>query len=159
MDLDRNFNTAGWKEQAIQIWKKKYRSTPSRYPGTFPESESETVFQTKLLNRINPSKVVTIHVPGHFMDFDGPNMLALKRFKDGGGKKLMELAKEIQTKPVPFVPGTLGAYASEGWGIPVLNLELPSSKPEKAIRYWEEFEEGLKPLIETEIFQSTGKKR
>lgn len=148
VDVNRNFPTADWESDALSKWKKDFKSAPRRYPGEKPNSEPETDFQIKLIERIKPNKILSIHAPLNMIDYDGPNVLLLERFSKEYVHKCLELSKQLRARSAGFFPGSLGNYAGQERGIPTITLELPTANPKMAESYWWKFKEGIKKVIQ-----------
>jgi len=151
VDVNRNFATADWNKKALLLWRERYKSNPRRFPGHQPHSEPETLFQDELIKKYQPQKILSIHAPLRFMDYDGPNFLTLSRFPKDYVKKCIELSKKVNAVSGGFYPGSLGNYAGQEKGIPTLTLELPSANPDKASQYWETFSQGITSVIQFEV--------
>jgi protein MpaA len=151
VDVNRNFNTQDWKTSALLAWRNQFKSNPRRYPGASAHSEPETVFQTYLIEEFKPQKILSIHAPLGFMDYDGPNTLALSRFPKEYVKRALELKKRLKAVSGGFFPGSLGNYAGQERGIPTFTLELPTADPKKAQRYWIEFRRGIETMVKHEV--------
>ena len=80
VDVNRNFDTSDWATRALKAWKTKFHSDPRRFPGSSPRSEPETVFQEELIKRVRPQKILSVHAPLNFLDYDGPTALSLDKF-------------------------------------------------------------------------------
>jgi protein MpaA len=156
VDVNRNFNTSDWKASALLAWKNQYKSNPRRYPGPTAHSEPETVFQTYLIEEFKPQKILSIHAPLGFMDYDGPNTLALSRFPKEYVKRALELKKRLKAVSGGFFPGSLGNYAGQERGIPTFTLELPTADPKRAQRYWNEFRRGIETMVKYEVPKQGG---
>ncbi len=139
----------------IATWKKKYRSDPRRYPGPRAGSEPETTFQQELIRKFAPQKVLAIHSPLSFIDYDGPSALALSRFPKEYVKECIELKKRMKATSGGFFPGSLGNYLGQGQGIPTITLELPSADPRAAARYWTTFQKGIGTMIAHRVDRGT----
>lgn len=151
VDVNRNFNTHDWHEHALVAWKKKFRSDPRRFPGHKPESEPETVFQRMLIEKFAPHKILSIHAPLNFMDYDGPSQLALEKFPQEYVQECIKLKKQLKARNGEFYPGSLGNFAGQDLGIPTLTLELASADTRKAKGYWHQFRAGIRTMIEYRI--------
>jgi len=79
-----------------------------------------------LINRFKPQKILTIHSPLGFYDFDGPssNLDSFERWIETVSKET-----KYPLKKFGFFPGSLGNYAGHEHNIFTLTLELPSSAP------------------------------
>jgi len=147
VDVNRNFATQDWPTTALKIWKTKYRSDRRRFPGSQPRSEPETLFQEELIKKVHPQKILSIHAPLNFLDYDGPTTVELKRFSMEYATECMKLRSRLRAISSGFFPGSLGNYAGQELGIPTLTLELPSANPGKARQYWKEFSSGIHTMI------------
>ncbi|MFN4119030.1 M14 family zinc carboxypeptidase [Acidovorax sp.] len=72
VDLNRNFPTPGWAQDAPHYWEKRTRRDPRRWPGTAPVSEPESRFLHAQMAQFQPQLIVSIHAPYGVLDFDGP---------------------------------------------------------------------------------------
>ncbi len=151
VDCNRNFGTKDWKAQAISSWKTKFKSNKRRFPGYKPDSEPETIFQKALIEKVGPSKIISIHSPLNVLDYDGPDLLKLDRFDVGYVKKCEELREKIKAKSTGFFPGSLGNYSGIELGIPTITLELPTANAAHAKGYWQQFRKGIEAVIKHEI--------
>ncbi len=151
IDVNRNFDTADWRQHAVRVWKKKYRSNKRRYPGIEPNSEPETIFQRNLIYKFKPNKILSIHAPLNFMDYDGPNVLTLKKFPKEYIKECLKLRSKVKAVSGGFFVGSLGNYAGQERGIPTLTLELPTADARKAKKYWSNFKKGIKGVIQFRV--------
>lgn len=116
VDLNRNFPTRDWSEEAEKYWKIKTASNPRRFPGSTPGGEPETKCAIKHIEDYKPEFVVSIHTPLGVLDFDGPRV-----------------------KPPPFgylpwkslghFPGSVGRFLWAERNIPTLTAELKPSLP------------------------------
>lgn len=147
VDINRNFATRDWDEKAIAIWKKRFKSNARRFPGNKPNSEPETLFQKELIQQIKPEKILSIHSPLGFLDYDGPGSLVLSHFPVDYIHACDELRKKLKAIHGGFFTGSLGNYAGYELGIPTLTLELPSTDPKKAELYWSQFTKGIETMI------------
>lgn len=148
VDVNRNFATNDWNDRALKAWKIRFKSDPRRFPGAQPHSEPETLFQADLIKRVRPHKILSIHAPLNFLDYDGPTVLSLKRFPRQYVRECLRLRSRLKATSSGFFPGSLGNYAGQELGIPTLTLELPSANPAKAEAYWKQFSTGIKTMIE-----------
>ena len=148
VDVNRNFATQDWQKKAHLLWRTRYRSDRRRFPGPKPMSEPETLFQESLIQKVRPQKILSIHSPLNHMDYDGPSSLHLSRFDKGYVREWEKLRVKLRAKSAGFFPGSLGNYADNELGIPTLTLELPSADPSKAARYWKQFTQGIRTMIQ-----------
>lgn len=147
VDVNRNFDTSDWRQKALPAWKKRYLSDPRRFPGSVPASEPETLYQVELLKRVQPQKVLSVHSPLNFLDYDGPTSLSLAQFPKDYIQKCVQLRNRLKAVSGGFYPGSLGNYAGRELGIPTLTLELPSANPAAAEKYWRTFSQGIHTMI------------
>ncbi|MGZ3688773.1 MAG: M14 family zinc carboxypeptidase [Bdellovibrionota bacterium] len=148
VDVNRNFDTSDWSSHALANWKGKFHSDPRRYPGPKPRSEPETIFQEELLQRIRPQKILSIHSPLNFIDYDGPTAMQLAKFPQEYVRVCLKLRARLRAITSGYFPGSLGNYAGHELGIPTMTLELPTSDAKKAEHYWQYFSKGIKTMIE-----------
>ena len=151
VDLNRNFDTKDWQTLAYKNWKNKYHSDPRRYPGETPESEIETKFQIELIRLVRPTKIISVHAPLNFLDYDGPTTLSLYNFSSEYVKKCQELRSQIRAVSGGFFPGSLGNYAGQERGIPTFTLELPTANAKMALEYWRRFKPGIRTVIDFKV--------
>jgi protein MpaA len=151
VDVNRNFPTRDWNERALKAWKVRFHSNPRRFPGKEADSEPETRYQRELIALAKPIKILSVHAPLNFMDYDGPSQLSLARFPKDYVQECLKLRKSLKATSGGFFPGSLGNYAGQELGIPTLTLELPSADPTKARGYWEQFRPGIRTMIEYQM--------
>jgi len=147
VDVNRNFGTKDWSARAHSAWRVRFRSDPRRNPGKNPSSEPETIFQEELIHQIKPKKILSIHAPLNFLDYDGPTAMSLARFPRGYIRECLKLRSKLKAISGGFYPGSLGNFAGQELGIPTLTLELPSADPAKAESYWKLFNQGIQVMI------------
>jgi len=159
VDLNRNFPTKDFDALALRIWKTKLKSEPRRYPGPSGGSEPETQFQEWLIDQFHPSKILTVHSPLNFYDYDGPDEdVDLKDIAAEYVRSCNDLHAAVR-KASPnynflrfgFFPGSLGNYAGKERGIPTLTLELPTVDAKKAKSYFERLKQGTRLLVTYKI--------
>ncbi len=114
VDLNRNFLTQDWYEQATSKWRSKYNSDPRRFPGDSPASEPEVKWIVQQIKDFNPDAIISLHAPYGRVDFDGP---------PEGPTKLGALT----AIRLGVFPGSLGNYTGVDLKIPTVTLELPSA--------------------------------
>jgi hypothetical protein len=112
VDLNRNFPTPGWENEAEPYWIEKTSRDPRRYPGTAPLSEPETQWLVQEIESFKPDVIVAIHAPHGVVDYDGP--------KDGPYK-----LGRLYLSLLGTYPGSLGRFAGVEKQIPVVTVELP----------------------------------
>jgi protein MpaA len=147
VDCNRNFATKDWHRDALKAWKSKFHSNKRRFPGHKPNSEPETLFQKMLIEKFNPSKIISIHSPLNVIDYDGPDSLKLNVFSKEYVQKCEELRKKVKANSSGFFPGSLGNYTGRDLGIPTITLELPTARADKAIEYWNQLKKGIFTVV------------
>ena len=127
VDLNRNFPTPGWQQEATHYWSKTTASDPRRFPGKGPLSEAETRWLKAEIDRFKPNVIVSVHAPFGVLDFDGP-------------APVPERFGRLQFNRVGVYPGSLGNYSGLHRNIPVITIELPNAQampPAKEVdRIW-----------------------
>jgi hypothetical protein len=145
VDLNRNFPSPNWLQESHDYWVRRTSRNPRRYPGTAPLSEPESRWLKKEIELFQPDAIVSVHAPHHVVDFDGPPKAPQKL----GSLRLYRFGT---------YPGSLGRWAGEHRGLPVITIELPSAgiMPPEAeqeriwidlIRYLRLRFEGKRPLV------------
>jgi protein MpaA len=114
VDLNRNFPSEDWNDNAVTYWQDSTGSNPRRYPGNGAASEPEVQWLVGQIEDFQPDVIVSVHAPYHLLDFDGP---AVAPDKIG----------ELYLHQLGVYPGSLGNYAGLNKRIPVVTLELPSA--------------------------------
>ncbi len=112
VDLNRNFPTPNWDQEAPKYWAVKTSSDPRRFPGKTAISEPESHWLHNEIKRFKPDVIISIHAPFGVLDFDGPV------------EPPQKLGRLILT-PVGTYPGSLGNYGGVHQGVPVVTIELP----------------------------------
>jgi len=148
VDINRNFPTSDWSSEAMRQWEGKYLRNGRYYPGKKPGSEQETLFQIALIKRFKPQKILSVHSPLGFYDFDGPSS-DLDSFEHW----LERISRETNhpLKKYGYFPGSLGNYAGHERDIFTLTLELPSSDPGKGNEYFQKFQTSILKFINLHV--------
>lgn len=156
VDLNRNFPTQTWPSSAYQDWLK--HRDKRKFPGRFANSEQGTRFQIDLIERFNPDKLISLHSPLAFLDLDYEENKTKKEPHSSIYKKLRELTKIIsqgaghyQIRDFGIYPGSLGNYAGRERLVPTITLELKSSDPDLAKKFWDDFSPGLISAVQYEF--------
>jgi protein MpaA len=127
VDLNRNFPTPEWQDTALPYWIQRTGRDPRRYPGPVAQSEPETRWLLRHIERFRPHAIVSVHAPYGVLDYDGPR----EPPQQLGFLKLHLLGT---------YPGSLGNYAGLYRGVPVITLELPHAgimpTPAQAGQLW-----------------------
>lgn len=109
VDLNRNFPAGN-------------RKARRRY-GMSALSEPESVAIFDLIDGYGPSRIVSIHQFARCIDYDGPGRDLARAMADAGGLQIRRLGSR---------PGSLGSYAGEQLGVPVITIELPAGLKRKS---------------------------
>ncbi len=140
VDLNRNFPTPGWQQEAPSYWAKATHSDPRRFPGVAPLSEPESRWISDAIEKFHPDVVVSVHAPFGVLDFDGPASPP-RRF----GRLLYNR--------VGVYPGSLGNYSGLHKHVPVITIELPNAKtmpPDVEVqRIWQDMLSWIKRNVST----------
>jgi protein MpaA len=115
VDLNRNFPTPGWADDAPNYWARRTHSDPRRFPGSAPLSEPESLWLDGEMERFKPHVIISVHAPFGVLDFDGPAP-APKRFG------------RLWLNQVGVYPGSLGNYGGLHKSVPVITIELPHAQ-------------------------------
>lgn len=144
VDINRNFPTRRWNPDAHKQWETKGKKNPRYHPGPAAGSEQETLFQVALIKRFKPQKILSIHSPLNFFDYDGPSA-DLNSFE----KWMEKICKEANhpLKKFGYYPGSLGNYAGQERNIFTLTLELPTSDPKLGSEYFQKFQPAFLKFI------------
>ena len=144
VDINRNFPTRRWRSDAHRQWVSKGIKNPRYYPGHAAGSEQETQFQVALIKRFKPQKILSVHSPLNFFDYDGPSA-DLDSFE----KWMEKICREARhpLKKFGYYPGSLGNYAGNERNIFTLTLELPTSDPQKGGEYFYRFQPAFLKFI------------
>ena len=108
VDINRNFPTKNWTDIPDED---KY------FGGREPASEIETRFLIEVMDKYQPSAVLTLHTPYKIVNYDGP------------AQELADRISEIMNYPVEEsigypTPGSFGTYAGVERNIPTITLEM-----------------------------------
>ena len=118
VDLNRNMKVIGVAPQEpLLYWQRQTDCNPRRYPGPYPLSENETRWLTAEIDNFRPDVIVSVHSPYNLIDYDGPKSV---NPPDSLGA--------LGFSRIGNFPGSLGRYAGEYLDIPVLTIELVSSR-------------------------------
>jgi protein MpaA len=148
VDVNRNFPTRKWHSDAHRHWQTKGRKNQRYYPGPKAASEQETLFQIALIKRFKPQKIMSVHSPLNFFDYDGPSA-DLDSFEEW--MERMARAANHPVKRFGYYPGSLGNYAGNERNIFILTLELPTSDPALAAEYFSRFKPSFLKFIDLPI--------
>ena len=112
VDLNRNFLNGVDDNAGLEYWRQRTHSDPRRYPGEKPMSEKETRWMHQLITDFQPDAIVAVHAPYGIVDFDGP-------------PEPPTHLGPLHLHLLGTYPGSLGNFAGEQLGIPVITVELP----------------------------------
>ncbi|MBP5297252.1 MAG: succinylglutamate desuccinylase/aspartoacylase family protein [Bacteriovoracaceae bacterium] len=149
VDLNRNFPTKDWDAQAHKMWTDVYKKSKRWYPGDYGGSEIETKFQMDLIEKFKPSKIISVHTPYGFFDFDialgahHENFINIKDETENLAKEMGQRSSNFRVINYRYFPGSLGNYAGNELGIPTFTLELPGNDARQAKAYWQRFKKAL----------------
>jgi protein MpaA len=153
VDANRNFFTLDWYEKSLTWWKTLKMKKLSHFPGHFPNSEVETVFQVRMIDEFAPDKILSIHAPLGFIDYDGPGdqkpiqMSEAERQAKALAGAISQKSKNYRVVDYSFYPGSLGNFAGNERHIPTITLELATTDSKKVDSYWDQFLPGLLQAI------------
>ncbi|MBC7465596.1 MAG: DUF2817 domain-containing protein [Bdellovibrio sp.] len=137
VDLNRNFPTADWNENALNFWKKEARSSIRKFPGKESGSEPEVRCLMQHLDAYKPDFVISIHTPLNVLDFDGPKV-----------KK--PNYSYLPWKSLGNFPGSLGRYMWVERQTPVLTTELKETLPVNA-NVFEQLQDLIGSLVQADL--------
>ncbi|MDE2431096.1 MAG: DUF2817 domain-containing protein, partial [Burkholderiales bacterium] len=114
VDLNRNFPTPNWEQDAPHYWIKTTGKDPRRFPGKAPISEPESRWVFDTIEQFKPDVVISVHAPFGVLDFDGPVTPPIRFGR-------------LMFNRVGVYPGSLGNYSGLHKDIPVVTIELPNA--------------------------------
>jgi hypothetical protein len=114
VDLNRNFATHQWSEQARKYWIKTTGRDRRRFPGLAALSEPESRWVHEQIASFQPNLIVSVHAPYGVLDFDGPPPPPSR-------------LGSLMLDQVGIYPGSLGNYGGIVLGVPVVTIELKNS--------------------------------
>jgi protein MpaA len=121
VDLNRNFEAAN--------------RINTKQTGLLPLSEPEARVIKQVIQKYRPDRIVSIHQPLNCIDYDGP------------ARMLAERMGQYCTLPVKKLcarPGSLGSYAGETLGIPIITFEmLPADSELNSDALWQKYGKAL----------------
>ncbi|MDD9950332.1 MAG: M14 family zinc carboxypeptidase [Zetaproteobacteria bacterium] len=149
IDVNRNFFTMDWYDKAHHAWQHRTAGAGRYFPGYFPNTEVETLFQVWLVDAYTPDKLFSVHAPLGFLDYDGPGDQKpshLSRTEKKAKQYVYEVSKQTENYRVvdySFYPGSLGNFAGNERKVPTITLELEATNPRGVHKYWEKFLPGF----------------
>lgn len=101
------------------------------------EPESRALYD--LIHTESPSRIISIHQPYGCIDYDGPAQpLALR----------MALWCDLPVRKIGALPGSLGSWAGQTWGIPTITFEMTAEDSRLGKnRLWEKYGTALVDFI------------
>jgi protein MpaA len=153
VDVNRNFFTQDWYATAKTWWAERRQKNERHFPGHIPNSEIETLFQIWLIDTFKPDKIISIHAPLGFYDYDGPGDQKPRALTSSEEKakalvqNMSASSRNYKIVDYSFYPGSLGNYAGNERGIPTVTLELETTNPDKTQLYWSQFSPGLEQAV------------
>lgn len=119
VDLNRNFPTRNWEKMN----KNDY------FGGEKAESEIETQFLVKIINKEKIDCILSLHAPYKIVNYDGP------------ARDIAQKISEITGYPAQAdigypTPGSFGTYCGIERKIPTITLELPENETNEDL--WEQ---------------------
>jgi len=137
VDLNRNFPTKDWNEQATKFWEREGKKSPRRFPGEMAGGEVEVKCLMKQLEDYKPDFVISIHTPLNVLDFDGPKVKAPKY-------------SYLPWRSLGNFPGSLGRYLWVERQTPVLTTELKDGLPSSGTVF-EQLQDLVGTLVRTDL--------
>lgn len=117
VDLNRNF------EAANRI------NNKTNGPKGLSEPESRAI--KKIIKKYNPNRIISLHEPLDCIDYDGPGKSISWR---------MGLYCDLEVKKLGSRPGSLGSYAGNTLGIPIITVEFtPTDKNLSDEQLWNKY--------------------
>lgn len=138
VDLNRNLPASNWTRQKRD---EKYS------PGHRPASEPENQFLISLFKQYPPGFILSFHSWTPMLNSNGACEDILQLLHQENGYPIVR--DEIEDHPTP---GSLGSYASEKLGIPVLTYECPTlNKSQNLHSIWQEGKSALIKLMQSDL--------
>lgn len=126
VDLNRNFPTAN-------------RINQPEF-GLQPLTEPESLALKRLIDRYMPMRIISVHQPLGCVDYDGPAQDLAEAISQ---------ASDLPVRRLGPMPGSLGSYAGETRGVPIITLELPAGSEDlDGYVLWERYRNSLLTAIE-----------
>jgi protein MpaA len=140
VDLNRNLPTKDWTPEMTQ---------PRYNPGPRPLSEPENQYLIKLMDKYRPGLIISFHTWKPILNFNGACEDIAHFLYDFNQ---YEIAGDIGYP----TPGSMGTFGVEKYQSPVLTFECPELKTHRETlkEIWQENEEGLKSLFQTDLIWS-----
>lgn len=154
VDPNRNFFTLDWYQKSLATWQTARNRSLPHFPGHFPNSEIETLFQVRLIDEFQPDKILSIHAPLGFLDYDGPGdqkpdpLTPTESKARSLAAAISEKSNNYRVVDYSFYPGSLGNFAGNERHIPTVTLELKTTDSRKVDEYWTQFLPGILQAID-----------
>ena len=146
VDLNRNFPVPAWSENPLDFWQTSTARNPRRYPGKAPLSEPESQWLAREIRSFEPDVIISVHAPLEIVDYDGP---------PNPPQKLGPLLLH----QMGTYPGSLGRWAGQELGIPVITIELPRAgimpTPAEQREIWLDLVEHLRTNVRSRAATAT----
>ena len=140
VDLNRNLPSKEWSSDAREA---KY------FPGTSPLSEPENKFLVSLFEKYPPRFILSFHSWYPVINYNGKC------------KEIAEFLASFNNYPIEAdflshpTPGSLGEFAPQTYGAPVLTFECPVLSESLTLdQIWKDNEEAFKKLFTTKIIET-----
>ncbi|MBL7050326.1 MAG: succinylglutamate desuccinylase/aspartoacylase family protein, partial [Nitrospira sp.] len=158
IDVNRNLPTKDWDKHAQSVWE-RYNKDPRKFPGKQSGSEIESRMQADLIEKYQPDKIISVHAPLGFLDYDGPgdqkyyNLIRVEqRARFLGTNIEANSRKLVKFVDYQFFPGSLGNYAGNEREIPTYTVELPTVKASEAHNYWSDLKYALVKALRFKVY-------
>lgn len=138
VDLNRNLPASNWTKQQRD---EKYS------PGQHPASELENQFLLSLFAQYPPGFILSFHSWKPMLNSNGSCKEVLQLLHQENAYPIVR--DDIEGHPTP---GSLGSYASEKLGVPVLTYECPVLNEDLSLHsIWQESESALIKLMQSRL--------
>lgn len=138
VDLNRNFPTNDWNEEAVKFWEKEAKKSRRKFPGDAAGEEPEVKCVMKQIEEYKPDFVISIHTPLNVLDFDGPKV------------KPPVAYSYLPWRSLGNFPGSLGRYLWVERRTPVLTTELKEGLPTSSAPF-EQLQDIIGTLVKTDL--------
>lgn len=138
VDLNRNLPSKNWVSEV---------KDPKNNPGPSPLSEPENAYLEGLFAKFPPHFILTFHSWKPILNFNSDC------------EDVAQFLAKYNNYPVAGdigypTPGSLGNYAPEKYGAPVITFECPVLSDDIDLKsIWDENKEGLKALLRTDLIK------
>ncbi len=117
VDLNRNFTPSQNRYQEPRYRQAQQARNPRYFPGDEPLSEPESLVIDRMILSYQPDIIFSVHAPHGIIDFDGPPMPFAPTAGFGS----------LGHRALGTFPGSLGDFAWNRMGVPVVTIELASA--------------------------------